>query len=303
MPIRPLDILDLPNLYRHRGEVLSLDTTRALTRGNPLGAASLLAYINPARHIYSAIDENGGLTVLGGIIHTKSESFARLLYLAPAAHLTHPNLPLLLEHLAAQAGSWGAFHVIAEVDEDSDSFVALRQTGFAVYAWQKMWKMPIEAESTDSLIWTRMQDENLPAVQSLYSQIVPPLLNPIESFPKRANGFVCIDDARCYVNVSSGMRGVVLSPLIHPEAVDVGKKLSALTQRFNGKPVYLCMRSYQTWLEPALEDLGAQPAKRQAVMVKHLAHLIKNEKVVKTANPRGVTVQPSRINRIQVKKK
>jgi hypothetical protein len=303
MSVRALDLLDLPSIYKYRNEVLSLDTARELTRGNPLGAVGLLAYINPARHLYSAIHSENGFALLGGVIHTRNETFAKLLYLAPAPHLTHPNLPLLIEHLAAQAGAWGAFHVIAEVDEDSDAFIALRQSGFSVYAWQRMWKMPVDTEPGSTSGWMRMQDENLSAIQSLHSQIVPPLLNPIESHPKRANGFVCNEGARCYVNVSSGMAGIVLTPLIHPEAIGVGKKLTALTGKFSGKPVYLCVRSYQAWLEPVLEDLGAQPAKRQAVMVKHLAHLIKNEKNVKATQPTGVTVQPSRINRIQLKKK
>jgi hypothetical protein len=30
-------------------------------------------------------------------------------------------------------------------------------------------------------------------------------------------------------------------------------------------------RSYQSWLEPLIEDLGAETGPRQAVMVKHLA--------------------------------
>ena len=37
------------------------------------------------------------------------------------------------------------------------------------------------------------------------------------------------------------------------------------------RPVYLCVRSYQSWLEAAIEELGAEPGPRQAVMVKHLA--------------------------------
>jgi hypothetical protein len=35
--------------------------------------------------------------------------------------------------------------------------------------------------------------------------------------------------------------------------------------------VYVCIRSYQSWLEAAMEDLGAEAGPKQAVMVKHLA--------------------------------
>jgi len=132
MSIRPLALLDLPYLYSFREEAIGLDTARTLTRGNPLGAVGLFGYVNPVRHIYSAIINGGdGQTVLGGIIHSRNETFAKLLYIAPSSQLNHPDLPALIEDLSAQAGAWGAFHVLAEVDETSDAFVALRKSGFS----------------------------------------------------------------------------------------------------------------------------------------------------------------------------
>ncbi len=88
--IRPLDLLDLPTLYRYRGEAVSLDSARLLTRGNPLGAIGVMAYVNPRRHIYSAVSREDGATLLGGIIHTNGETFAKLLYLAPASQMDNP---------------------------------------------------------------------------------------------------------------------------------------------------------------------------------------------------------------------
>ena len=88
MSIRPLAILDLPQLYRYREEAIGLDTARTLTRGNPLAAARLLAFMNPARHVYSAIANGEDKSVLGGIIQSRDETFARLLYLAPHHNLT-----------------------------------------------------------------------------------------------------------------------------------------------------------------------------------------------------------------------
>jgi hypothetical protein len=62
------------------------------------------------------------------------------------------------------------------------------------------------------------------------------------------------------------------------------------------------VRSYEAWLEPVLEDLGAKSAARQAVMVKHLTRLVKDEQTVRANQPVGVTVQPSRVSRIGEKK-
>ncbi len=304
MNIRPLDLLDIPILPRFRNDALPLDTSRALTRGNPLGAVGFMSHFNPARHLYTAISKENGTSLLGSIIHTRGETHARMLYLAPSTQLTHPGLPPLIDHLAVQAGAWGAFHMLAEVDENNDAFVTLRNAGFAVYAWQRMWDVSSMAGTSGTSGWRRTREVDIPAVQSLYHQIVPPLLQPVEPTPRRAVGMICADGMRCFVSPSSGVLGIVLTPLIHPDAVDVGAKLSALISNLpdrRGRPVYLCVRSYQAWLEPVLADLGAQPSLRQAVMVKHLARLLKEEQTLKAVQPAGVTVQPSRVSRIKGK--
>lgn len=301
MSIRPLAIFDLPYLHSFRDQAIGLDTARTLTRGNPLGAVGLFAYVNPVRHIYSAIVNGEGESVLGGIIHSNDDTFAKLLYIAPSSQLHHPDLPELLENLSAQAGSWGAFHVLAEVYETSEAFVALRKSGFSVYAWQRMWDVSAVTGTDLSFDWTRLKSVDLPSVQSLYHQIVPPLLQPMESLPKSGSGWMCNEGVKCYVSMTQGTYGIVLAPLIHPEATHVSEKLASLISHLpdrRNRPVYICVRSYQAWLEPVLADLGAQGADRQAVMVKHLAHLVKEEQTV-PAVPKGVTVQPSRVSRIQ----
>ncbi|HXQ34140.1 MAG TPA: hypothetical protein VN843_09015 [Anaerolineales bacterium] len=305
MSIRPLALLDLPYLYSFRDEAVGLDTARTLTRGNPLGAVGLLSYANPSRHIYGAIANGNKESVVGGVIHSPEETFAKLLYLAPASQLGHPDLPELIENLAAQAGTWGAFHVLAEVDERSDAFVSLRKAGFSVYAWQRMWDVSEVTEANQEFAWTRVKSVDLPSVQSLYHQIVPPLMHPMESQPRSSNGWMCNEGVRCYVSVSQGVYGMVLLPLIHPEAANVSEKLASLIGNLpdrRNRPVYVCVRSYQAWLEPVLADLGAQGADRQAVMVKHLAHLVKEEQTVRATQPAAVRVQPSQANRIDGKK-
>ena len=305
MTPRPLDLLDLPTLYRYRSEAIPLDSARLLTRGNPLSAAGLVAYFNPSRHIYSAVNPVEGDALLGGIIHTQGDSFARLLYLAPQSGLTHPGLPPLIEHLAAEAGNWGAFHVLAEVGEDSSAFPALRAAGFSVYAWQRIWDVSHIKSQDAAHQWQKAQSINLTSIQNLFHQIVPPLLQPVEPTPKRASGLVCSEGARCYVSLSQGVAGILANPLIHPEATDVAQKISALVAQLStqgGRPVYMCVRSYQAWLEPVLEDLGATAGPRQAIMVKHLVRLVKEEQSVRATQPASA-IPASQIRPAQVKVK
>ncbi|HKG55320.1 MAG TPA: hypothetical protein VKB04_13745, partial [Anaerolineales bacterium] len=228
MSIRQLAIFDLPYVYSFRDQAIALDTARRLTRGNPLGAVGLFAYVNPVRHIYSAIVNGDEESVLGGIIHSSNDTFAKLLYIAPSSQLNHPALPELIENLSAQAGVWGAFHVLAEVDETSDAFVALRKAGFSVYAWQRMWDVSNVTGADKSFEWLRVRSVHLPSVQSLYHQIVPPLLQPIEPQPKIGLGWMCNEGMKCYVSATQGAYGIALAPLIHPEASQVGEKLASL---------------------------------------------------------------------------
>lgn len=302
MTVRALDLLDLPTIARYRNEVLTLDSARALTRGHPLGAMGLLAYINPARHLYAAIADGDDRKLLGGIIHTRGETFAKLLYLAPSSNLNDSQLSALIEHLTKQAGEWKVLHVIAEIDETNNVFSALRTSGFSVYAWQRLWDVSgiQKTESSSRSSWKRMSSIHLPAVQNLHYQIVPQLLHLIEPAPNRVNGFVH-EELKCFANITSGMYGVVLTPLINLDEEDVAEKIISLIKNVsNGnRKVYLNVRSYQTWLEPVLEDLGAQPSSRQAVMVKHLARLIKNTNPARVV-PNNVGVQTSRISRMDV---
>ena len=295
---RPLDFLDLPTLYHYRAEAVSLDSTRYLTRGNPLGAAGFLSYFNPSRHLYTAISQENGSHLLGGVLQNNQDSFARLIYLAPRENLRHEGLPTLVEHLCAEAGSWGAFHVIAETEDGSDVFPTLRMAGFSVYAWQRIWDVGHINSSGSVQEWVTTRSINLPAVQSLYHQIVPTLIQPVEVAPRYPIGMVTADSSRCYVKINYGLYGIVLTPIIHPETVGVAEKLASLLHHLpdrRGRPVYMCVRSYQAWLEPVIEELGGISAPRQAVMVKHLTRVIKEEQTVRAAQPAGVSVQPSHV--------
>ncbi len=321
MSIHSLDLLDLPVLYRYRSEAISLDSSRLLTRGNPLGAIGVMAYVNPRRHIYSAVSRDDGPTLAGGVIHTNGDPFAKLLYLAPASQMEHRALPELIEHLTTQAGQWGALHIVAEVDELSPAFVPLRKAGFSVYAWQRIWDVTPLASGSASRNgdghhngkpngngahrWVRAESVHVNAVQNLFHQIVPPLLQAILRPPEQPTGFICNEGMRAYVGVSTGMVGIVLFPLIHPEATNVGPKLAELIGNLpnrGGRPVYVCIPSYQAWLEPVLEDMGGKASQREAVMVKHMARLVKEEQPALAKQPAGVSVQPSRMSRMENRK-
>ncbi len=297
MTVRSFDFLDLPLLPRYRRHVLPLDSARLLTRGNPLGTAAMLAYLNPRHNIYTGVVSQDGSSLMGQVALNDGEASAHLTFLTPDEKV--PDLaPELLDHLIEQAGEWGAFHLVAEIDEDSPVFRTLRRTGFAMYAWQRAWKLPSLEPDGDQGTWRPVTDLDWPAVQSLHDQIVPGLLHPVDILPKQASGLVCRPEGnlQAYIAVKRGPIGVWIQPLIPPDSSCVGEQMTGLAMDAPGwhtRNIYVCVRSYQAWLESVLEDLGAEPGPRQAVMVRRLAKTVKEEQSVTVLEKALAKVKPA----------
>jgi hypothetical protein len=125
--------------------------------------------------------------------------------------------------------------------------------------------------------WRTCEDGDLIGVRSLYNDLVPGLVQQIEPPPKeQQQGLIYCQDKEvvAYVKLKYGSRGILAHPFIHPDAEDVARHLVHLVQDLpnrRSRKVYLCVRTYQSWLEPWLEEMGAKPSPRQAVIVKHLA--------------------------------
>jgi hypothetical protein len=266
-----------------------------LTRGNPAGISAGLAGLHPARGSYTGVasSERDGSILLGQVTYELGTRSAHLSFVAPGSQTGSFALVSLLEGLAYQAGEWGAFHLLGEVDELSPAFEAMRRAGFSVYAWQRIWELPLEvAAGKGTSPWQPVDVECEQSVRSLFQVVVPPLVQSAEPLPnRRLRGLIYRKgaDILAYVEGAFGPRGIYLYPLIHPDLEDVAGLLRTLPQALApllGRPVYLTVRSYQAWMEAALGDLDTHCAPRQALMVKHLtlgqrvplnAHLVQIE--------------------------
>ncbi len=307
MSPRPLELFDLPKLPQFRTEVISLDCARILTRGNPLRAVNFLAHLNPTRRIYTAIHEDkAGNAILGSIRQQEGERFARLTYLAPLLKTSDVDIFPLIEHLIAQAKHWHAHQIVVEIEEESPIFLPLRQSGFSIYARQRVWDLSETANATTlPSAWRHVHEQDVIAIQRLQHQVVPPLLQQLENFEHPKRGFVCKgEEMMAYIDTIYGARGIFLRPLIHPNVDDIQAKLQgmltkSLTNR-RQRPVYFCVRSYQAWLEPILEEMQASVGPRMVVMVKHLASRQRAEITIPAgadvawSNP-AAPIQPSKI--------
>jgi hypothetical protein len=279
--IRPFSWGDIPTLHRYRKRGLCLDSALTMTRGSALVAGVLFSPLISISGVFTWVytDDSGQHPkLLGQIIHAAGSSFARVSYLAPEDALEAAGIPPLLERLARHAGQRGAFHMLAEIDERSLAFEALRRAGFAIYARQRFWKPPTKiTDPVGEAQWRVATEKDRLAVQALYQNLVPGLVQQVEILPATPiQGLVFRQDGDLvgFIELKYGPRGIWAQPLIHPDLENVSELLDNLVQHIHfrrNRPLYFCVRTYQSWLEPAMRDLEAEPGELQAVMVKHLA--------------------------------
>lgn len=246
-----------------------------------MGLSAALAQLHPARGTFTGVAQADvkSPVLIGQMTYTAGNRSARLAFMAPGSAAASPVLTNLLEGLAWQAGDWGAFHLLGEVDELSPLFEALRRTGFSVYAWQRIWRLEAPtADGHEPSAWQPVMPVDEPAVRSLFQNLVPPLVQSAEPLPnRRLHGLVYRQNGEIigYVDGVQGPYGVFLHPVVHPDLTDACDLVQSLvrSQQRPGRPVYLAIRSYQSWLEPTLADLPAESTPRHALLVKHLATL------------------------------
>jgi hypothetical protein len=303
MNIHSFDWRDLPVLHRYRNCGMFLDTALVLTRGAVLAPTRVLfSATGMDTGVYTYLCENDALPkqpLLLQANHQPGSTFARLSFVAPEQAIASVDLAVLFDYLAQAMGEHGAFHILAEVDERSQAFEALRRASFAVYGIQRIWKL--ESKNTERLetsAWHRCNSQEMVRVRSLYNDLVPGLVQQVEPLPKdHLKGMVYYQDGivKAYVELRYGPQGIWMQPFIHPDVHDFDgpfvELLNSLPKR-RGRSVYICVRSYQSWLEGMLEAAGAAPDSSQAVMVRHLSVVRRATQAVSIPAINGTRAEP-----------
>lgn len=280
--IRHFDWRDLPLLHRVRNVGLCLDSHLDCTRGPQALHDVLFDPLIPGRATCTLIarpsqpDES---PMAGQFMLRASQKNARLTFLGPMDAIIHPSGTRLIEALSQAAGARGAYNLIAEIDEISPVFEILRQAGFAIYARQRIWRLTEKPKgdlAPRETAWRGEATSDNPAILSLYSNLVPALVQHVEPPPERnGRNLVYWDNGELlgFIDVDHGPRGIWAQPFFHPAAELTDELLSGFLSNPNSnrnKPLYLCIRSYQAGMSGSLERLGFSPCSDQAVMVKRL---------------------------------
>lgn len=301
MNYRPFDWRDLSLLHRFREDSLFLDSTLVLKSGPVFAPASaLLTALVPGLGVATWIGTDPGATLLGQVTHSAGQPSAHLSFLSPRTAVDSPGLPGLLDHLAAQVSERGALHLLADVEEDVQGFAALRSAGFGIYARQRIWRL---VEGKDEQIMPGVRSfrpgKDHASVRFLYFNLVPGLVQQVESLSaNQLQGLVYYqgNELLAFIELKYGPSGIWAQPFIHPDAEQVVEGIMRMLKNLPfraGRPVYVCVRSYQSWLEPVVGKLGAELYARQAVMVRHLALTRKVQQTSPMAVLNGKTPEPT----------
>ncbi len=289
MSVRTFDWRGLPALYRYRNQCLFLDSIRSLTEGTRLlPARALFAHLGAATGTFTYITKGKeGETLIGQVSHPNGCTSARLAFLTPVSSLQCDCLADMIDHVTRKMGEHQAQNLLAEISEQDEYLEPMREAGMGIYARQRIWQLTGQPRGESCPTpWKSGTSRDIISVRSLYCNLVPGLVQQVEPPPSsRLRGLVYRqgNDTLAYIEVHYGPRGIWVQPFFHPDSEKVPARLVNLLQFIpyrGSRPVYLCVRSYQSWLEPALEELGAVPGPRQAVMVKRLTVMLKAVKPV-----------------------
>lgn len=279
MNVRPFDWRDLPTLHRFQKDCMFLDSALVLTRGPHLVPGALFSYLAPEMGVFTCVTSGSGVgRVIGQFMHISGSPFSHLTFFAPQTRLNRTNISTLIDYMLLMLGGRGALRLVADVDEGSSAFESLRCSGFGIYTRQRIWQLTLSSqEEAHDKSWRASNGRDENAIRSLYNNLVPALVQQVEAqSAQHPKGMVYYENGELagYVELKYGHRGVWVQPFVHPDAEDVAGRFFELLGRIpnrRSRPVYICVRSYQAWLEAAIEDLGAEAGPRQVVMARQLA--------------------------------
>jgi len=302
--LRPFTITDIGLLNAYKQQVLFLQNQAQFTQGR--GALMRSALLSPLSTLtgtftYLSASAGDGRALIGQAVHRAGSPLAYCTFFAPESALSSPEFPELLEQLLHRVGERGAQSLVAEVEEGSPAFAALRQAGFSIYARQRVWRLAkIKWTTSAASGWRPVFSRDEMALQLLRGSLLPGQVQQIEATDSASSdGYVFYSNGelQAYVEVMRGRQGIWAQPLVDLDAEPFDQLFAELIAKLRpraNRPLYICLRSYQDWLEGALQDFDAEPGPRQAVMAKRIALPLKAEEArrVPAANRRAEPTTP-----------
>ncbi len=226
----------------------------------------------------------------------KGRPEADVIYLAPSFSNADKASIIwyrLLNHLCTRAGERGVQRLFARLAEDGEEIEIFQQLGFSQYTREDIFCLNSYPESSrplDRIVMRPQQAVDAWALQRLYSNVAPRLVQQAESLGERgweqsavdwpfwagSEGYVLEENGEIvsYLRCSRGRIGHWMRILLHPQAYDRADEVIrhglALLSHDPPRPIYCNVREYEGGLRTSLQGWGFKPFASQAVMVKHM---------------------------------
>ncbi len=252
--------------------------------------------------IAESLDEEA---LIGQVVHNQGSPFAHFTFLSPVEQLHSERLADLLESLISRVGARGAHSLIAEVDDSAPAFAALREAGFGIYARQRIWRFDnFEKSLLAAKRWNYAAPRDTFSINLLCGSLVPAPVQQVEPTPWDAlSGRVLFEEGelRAYVDLRRGPKGIWMQAFVHLDAQQFEISLAELLGQLGPtrkRPIYVCVRSYQDWLDPILRELGAEEGPLQAIMVRRTTRNVKvgeRRAIIKAKGRRAEPSTPIRV--------
>ncbi|GAB5491794.1 MAG: hypothetical protein Phog2KO_20090 [Phototrophicaceae bacterium] len=290
---RTMKIVDLPLIRRLTANGTVLDSERGLTRDARGANSFLLSSLVFPRGVYTLVSRSENQQIVGQFRYRPDDLNAHIVYIASSINDDVEDTVWLniLDAMTREAGKHGAHSLIAEVETSSHLFETLRTARFSTYARQIIWRhapIDLDKDECELTLETDIESDSI-SVMSLINNTVPTILQQVATPPSDMRGLAYRKDGRieAYIAISEGANGVYLLPFIHPDvmsqAADIIRATVAQIDRCAKVPIYVCVRSYQDWLNSIFEELDFEEWVEQAVMVKQIAVGIKHPGFAKIA--------------------
>ncbi|MCP4416448.1 MAG: hypothetical protein GY805_07490 [Chloroflexi bacterium] len=311
--IRPFNLRDLPLVHRLSEHGVSLHMESVLTKNLHPTRGALFSLVGGDFPTYVWKSDQNGLAGFIQLFLDEENVHAHILYLSSthedgpvaedhATAVSDPDSPgaangerpyqvnenawlPLLDQAVVEAGQRGLHTLVAEVDEMSDELPVLRRAGFVVYTRQDVWVLAgsevAQTETNKNILRPRNADDDW-NIQLLYANTVPRLVQQVEPMPPlhEGSGWVLHEenDLAAFVHVHVGPMATWMRLFIHPSAETQADQIISAVVRQNpaaaDRPIYCCVRRYQSWVQNALERSGFSLWGSQAVMVKHIVQKV-----------------------------
>lgn len=305
--IRPFQLRDLPLLHRLGARGVALHTESTLTGRNiPLWDAVRHLFLGDQFPTYVWKARDGSASGFVRLRLLIDAPHAQIVYLGakPRRAKTITNEIMwgaLLEDLVVEVGRQGIHSLEAEVSEVGAELPILRRAGFAVYTRQDIWVLrQFDVNDDPSAMLRRRRSVDDWDIQLLYSNTVPRLIQLVEPAPPLKWGEIWVlredEELTAFIHVADGPSTTWLRFFLHPNTKSKTEEIVTAALRLRpptfNRPLYCCVRRYQSWLQTSLESKGFQLWGSQAVMVKHTVQRVEKSKVDLTVVLESPVVRP-----------